>query len=329
MTDATERSPEPSGSREEDTDASPETASTPAGPSNSVAQAMSALAARTRSIGSSLRSQARRVFGGSGKAAARQGRRGFELSLRVARERAFPWLASTSAALREHSRPSVIKRDYHQGLLFVHEKLFDRQVEELSFVSSDRGKALSELKIGSITRLSGRDYKPTPRLVFRWAMESIPEQPSAYTFVDFGAGRGRVLLLASHLNFSRIVGVEFAEELHNDCEQNIAQYPRSLMKCREVECVHQDATLFELPDGPTIFYFFHPFDSKIMTEVLGRIAHSYDRNPRRLYLVCIDMPDRQPIEAQGIFRPFALPGLQGLKVSLLSPYSIDIYRTAT
>ncbi len=324
MTETTEHGLEPSGSYEKSADASPEKAAQPSGLSES-SGAKGAFAARLRAIAASLKS----ALGGGGQAAATQGRRGLDLSLRVARERAFPWFSRASALVREHTRPSVIKRDYHQGLLFVHEKLFDRQVEELTFVSSGDAKPLSDLKIGSITRLSGRDYKPTPRLVFRWAMESIPEQPSLYTFVDFGAGRGRALLMASHLNFNRIIGVEFAEELHSDCEMNIAQYPRSLMKCREVECVHQDATLFDLPDGPTIFYFFHPFDSKIMTEVLERIARSYDRSPRRLYLVCVDMPDREPIEAQGIFRPFALPGLQGLKMSLLSPYSIEIYRTAT
>lgn len=269
------------------------------------------------------------AFDRGGAATAEGGKKSMELSMHMARDKAFPWLARAVAGLREHTRPSVLKRDYRQALLLAHQKLFDRQVEDLTFVSSSKPTPLSDLKIGSITRLQGSDYKPTPRLVFRWAMEAIPEKPENYTFIDFGAGRGRVLLLASHLNFAKIIGVEFAEELHNDCEMNVAQYPRSLMKCRNIECVLDDATHYELPDSPTLFYFFRPFNDAIMAEVLDRIARSYDRSPRRIYLVCIDMPDNKAIENLGIFRRFNLPGMHGLRISLLSPYSVSIYRTAT
>jgi len=287
------------------------------------------LRSKGRRIAAFVRTRAGPAFNRGGEAAAKRGRQGIELSLNAARNHALPWLKRTGGAMREHARPSIIKRDYRAGLLFLHEKLFDRQVEELTFVSSNAAAPTGKLQMANLTRLKGPDYRPTPRLVFRWAMESIPEKPEDYAFVDFGAGRGRVLLLASHLNFARIVGVEFSEELHNDCEMNIAQYPRSLMKCRNVECVLQDAASFEFPDGPTIFYFFHPFDEKVMAEVLERIARSYDRNPRRIYLVCVDMPDGRAIEDLGIFGRFHLPGLKGLKVSAMSPYPINIYRTAT
>ena len=304
-----------------------------AGKKGAEQSALTRIAAGLQSSLGPLRAQLKATLGTAfdrgGAAAAKRGRQGLDLSLHVTRDQALPWLGRFGSAVREHIKPSVIKRDYHNALLWGHRNFLDRQVEDLTFVSSSTETPLNELKIGSITRLSGRDYKPTPRLVFRWAMESIPENPENYTFIDYGAGRGRVLLLASHLNFAKIIGVEFAEELHNDCEMNIAQYPRSLMKCRDIECVLQDATHFELSDSPTILYFFHPFDDAIMAEVLDRIARSYDRHPRRIYLVCVDMPDGGLIDTMGIFRRFQLPGLQGLKISLLSPYAINIYRTAT
>ena len=71
-------------------------------------------------------------------------------------------------------------------------------------------------------------------------MAAIDYDFSRLTFVDYGAGKGRVLLLASEHPFAAVGGIEFAEELHDDAVMNIAQYPRSRMKCRNVECVLED-----------------------------------------------------------------------------------------
>ena len=250
-----------------------------------------------------------------------------DMSMRLTRRRGIPWLDKQLRFLKEHTQPEVLVRDYRQALLLIHNKLLDRSVEELMFVRSDSPAALSGLKIRHLSRLSGRDYKPTPRLVLKWAIEALPESLDQFSFVDFGAGRGRVLMLASHFDFEKIVGVEFAEELHNDCEMNIAQYPRSLMKCRDVECVLDDAANFKIPDQPSVFYFFHPFEQKVMNDVLGRIAESYDRNPRRIYLICVDLPDPKRVEDWGVYRPVTLRGMDGLRLTLLSPYEVSIFRT--
>lgn len=266
-------------------------------------------------------------FQGAGNKLRGQGRNAADLSIQFTRRRGLPWLDNKLRFLKAHARPAVLLRDYRQALLLVHNKLLDRDVENLMFVRSDAPAALSGLKIRHLSRLSGRDYKPTPRLVFRWAIQSLPEALDRFTFVDFGAGRGRVLLLASHMNFEKVIGVEFAEELHNDCEMNIAQYPRSLMKCRDVECVLEDAANFKIPDEQAVFYFFYPFDKKIMGDVLARIAKSYDRNPRRLYLICVDLPNPKLVEDWGIYRPVSLRGLDSLRLTLLSPYDVTIFRT--
>jgi len=275
-----------------------------------------------RDLGGSLFESAGHTLRGQGQNAA-------EMSMQFTRRRGLPWLENQLRLFKEHGRPSVLLRDYRQFLLQIHTKLLDRKFENLMFVRSDALAALSGLKIRHLSRLSGRDYKPTPRLLFRWAINTLPEALDRFTFVDFGAGRGRVLLLASHKNFEKVVGVEFAEELHNDCEMNIAQFPRSLMKCRDVECVLDDAANFKIPEEQTVFYFFHPFDKKIMGDVLARIAESYDHNPRRLYLICVDLPDPKIVEDWGIFRRLTLRGLNGLKLTFLSPYEVTIFRTVS
>ena len=281
---------------------------------------------RVRSVSHWLSRQARRTAVRSqilARAGEQQAQRGAEL----VRTRVVPAAIDAAGRLRERLRPRVLKQDYRRLQLLVHRVLFDRSVETLLFASSKDRVPLNQLHIKSLTRLSGRDYRPTPRLVFEWAMEILPEPVKRFAFVDFGAGSGRVLLLASHREFEKVVGVEFAEELHDDCLMNIAQYPRSRMACRDVTCVLEDATHFDIPEQNCVLYFFNPFGENVLREVMVRVARSYDRNPRRIYLVCVDLAATSTIEEWQIFKRVPIERQLSLKIQAFSPYSIAVYRT--
>lgn len=48
--------------------------------------------------------------------------------------------------------------------------------------------------------------------------------PKRATFVDFGAGKGRVLLLAAQYGFARVIGVEFAADLSRIARAIVATF---------------------------------------------------------------------------------------------------------
>src|SRR5215831_4326085 len=56
-------------------------------------------------------------------------------------------------------------------------------------------------------------YEPTPIRTLHQMARHLPSDLTDFTFVDFGSGKGRTILHASRLNFTRIIGVEFAREL--------------------------------------------------------------------------------------------------------------------
>ncbi len=97
-----------------------------------------------------------------------------------------------------------------------------------------------------------------------------------------------MLLLAAEHPFQAVGGIEFAEELHDDAVMNIQQYPRSRMKCRNVECVLEDASQVGPPEGEAVHYFFNPFSPEVFAEVLNNIVVSYRKRPRRIYLILVD-----------------------------------------
>lgn len=75
-----------------------------------------------------------------------------------------------------------------------------------------------ELRLGINTRGSmsrdrlalpsdATDYTPTPYSAFFHAMQCVPKDLLAVTFLDYGAGKGRIVVLAArYFNFRRVVG---------------------------------------------------------------------------------------------------------------------------
>lgn len=238
-----------------------------------------------------------------------------------------PKLRRSGAWVAGHLNPRLWLADYRRLLTLIHRWGPDRKVERLCFVPSSKHAPLSILRVPHRLRETGHDYRPSPKRVFEWAIEVIPEPIKRFEFVDYGAGRGRVLLLASHHPFERITGAEIAEELHRDCVLNIAQYPRSLMKCREIDCEHLSALRLNVPYSDTVFYLNNPFDRSMLERVIDRVVRSYKQEPRRFYVIAIDIQDEDVFEDTGIFEKVQAPWQLRTKIALLSPYTIKVYRT--
>ncbi len=243
------------------------------------------------------------------------------------RDNVLPEIERTGAKLKEHARPEQMKKDYRDVLLWLHERVLDPPKEQLFFVPTKDPVALAGLTVRGGNKAHGHDYRPSPCQLFQWTLAAIDYDFSRLTFVDHGAGQGRVLLLASEHPFAAIGGIEFASELHDNAVMNIAQYPRSRMQCRNVECVLEDASQVGPPDGEAIHYFFNPFSREVFAEVLHNLVVSYRKKPRRLYLILVDPVATDLVDDSGVFQRMELPLQERLKVQLLSPYEVAIYRS--
>lgn len=255
------------------------------------------------------------------------GKLGFAKAAKVGRETVLPELGRASARLRERTRPERLKQDWREFLLWWHANVGDKGTEKLFFRPTAPAVPLADLDVKGDNRAHGHDYKPSPKLVFDWALAGVPEDFSSFSFVDYGAGKGRVLLLAAQHPFTAVGGIEFAAELHDDATMNIAQFPRSRMKCRNVECALEDAANLGPLSGRAIHYFFNAFSAHVFAEVLSGIVASYREHPRRLYLILIDQEGGELAEESGVFKRVELPVAERLKAKLFSPYEIAIYRS--
>jgi hypothetical protein len=252
---------------------------------------------------------------------------GLARAVEIGRENVLPEIERTGVKLKERTRPDRLRHDYREYLLMLHERVLDPPIESLFFRPTKDPVALADLTVRGNNREYGHDYRPTPCSLFEWTVSALNYDLSRLTFVDHGAGKGRVLLLASQHPFHAIGGIEFAEELHDDATMNIAQFPRSRMKCRNVECVLDDASQVGPPDGESVHYFFNPFSREVFAEVLNNLVVSYRNRPRRLYLILVEPIAPDLIDHSGVFQRLQPPLVERMKVRLFSPYEVALYRS--
>jgi SAM-dependent methyltransferase len=121
------------------------------------------------------------------------------------------------------------------------------------------------------------------------------------TFVDFGCGAGRALIIAARRGFGHVVGIECADALSETCQRNLAVAWRRF-DLRGKYTVHRaDATTFTVPDDSTVWLWFNPFDPTSARLVAERLNESLVRRPRKGWLlyahpVQIEVPIRLGFE---------------------------------
>ncbi len=122
-----------------------------------------------------------------------------------------------------------------------------------------------------------------------------------YTFVDYGCGKGRVLLMASEYPFRSIVGIECAPQLAAVARQNIARYNSPTQSCRDISVVVGNAAEFAPPAGPSIYFLYNPFDDVILAPTLARIAERAVA-ARPDFMIYVDPVFRACVERTGDWR---------------------------
>ena len=140
----------------------------------------------------------------------------------------------------------------------------------------ERDGQLDEVRTGP----ENLSYAAVPYRRFRKLLRMAQLDRSQDVFLDFGAGKGRVLLAAATSGFRRVVGVEVSSEL--------ASIARRYVRGRaNIEIVEADASVFPIPTDAGVFFFYNPFFGTVLDRVLENIRLSIKEQPRRVSLLCV------------------------------------------
>jgi hypothetical protein len=143
-----------------------------------------------------------------------------------------------------------------------------------------------------------KPYAPIPYRSFFAVMRRVEISPHDEVFLDYGAGRGRAMVLAARLPFRRVLGVEIAPDLVETARRNFRRCAGRL-RCRDLQIVAGDAASYGCPDDVTVIHFFDPFAGIILEQVIENIRASLRRAPRRLTILFADPNHFDPLARAG------------------------------
>ena len=136
-------------------------------------------------------------------------------------------------------------------------------------------------------------------------------------FVDFGCGKGRALVVATHYGFSKLTGIDFAAALCEVARKNI-QDIQSRFPLTQFNIVCDDAANYKVKADDNIFFFFNPFDETVMLEVAKNILKSLRESYRDIFIVYLNPVHKEIFLSAGFTEDYHLQKLEYLELSILS-----------
>jgi hypothetical protein len=140
-------------------------------------------------------------------------------------------------------------------------------------------------------------YRVTWERLIRPAIEQLGIDYSRYTFVDYGAGKGKAMFVAADYPFERVVGIEYAPHLHEIARQNCESFQSATQKCFRLEAVCGDALNYQLPPGPVVCFMCNPFDEATLRSVFNIWRERFDAGEGDIRILYLNMRDVREVEA--------------------------------
>ncbi len=137
------------------------------------------------------------------------------------------------------------------------------------------------------------------------------------SFVDFGCGKGRALIVAAHYGIKTITGIDFAQALCNVAEKNI-QITKQLFPSVNFEIICDDVVNYSIKKDQNVFFFFNPFDQVIMLRIVKNILASLKENERKIYVMYANPVNKEIFLSAGFTEVFYVKKLEYLELSILS-----------
>lgn len=163
-------------------------------------------------------------------------------------------------------------------------RVFDRKYG----VETDQIVAVQDLDCATNIKQHAVCYQASKISLLKNILDQVSVECEDFTFIDFGSGKGRALMLAATYGFKRIIGVEVSAKLHKFAQENLSRYREKTRSSQNFELHSMDARHFPIPlENNTLFYFYNPFDSAVMATVLTNIEKSLTKNHREIFVVYV------------------------------------------
>jgi SAM-dependent methyltransferase len=161
------------------------------------------------------------------------------------------------------------------------------EFDERFQLDTERIEEIGSLDIDSPNAKYAVRYQPSPPNVLGNLLPRLGICYRDFAFIDFGSGKGRVLLIASEFGFSKVIGIEFSPELVKAAHENITAFERLGSKKSDIEVILGDVCEYEIPAMRLVCYFYNPFQRPVMAHVVNKLTASIQAHRRDVYVIYV------------------------------------------
>ena len=118
------------------------------------------------------------------------------------------------------------------------------------------------------------------------------------TFIDFGAGMGRAVLLASEFRFRAVIGVELHPALVRISRRNMALWRGGGRAVAPMRMACRDVTELPLPEGPCVAFLFNPFGAPVLRRLLRGWSRTFAVREGKLDILYVNNEQESVIKRE-------------------------------
>lgn len=166
------------------------------------------------------------------------------------------------------------------------DQAFDRQWG----TDTSRQIGMNALDFPVALKNSSNHYQASGAHVLDEAVALAGIVPAGYVFIDYGCGKGRVVLLAAAKPFERAIGVEYSELLTDIARANSAIFLEGGGAKVTPEFWQGNAADYTPPAGALFCYLYNAFGAEILHGCLDRLEAAKAQDPSRPILLAYINP---------------------------------------
>jgi 16S rRNA G966 N2-methylase RsmD len=160
-------------------------------------------------------------------------------------------------------------------------------------------------------------YQGTNYFLIEKAFSFLKKENANFHLVDFGSGKGRIMVVAAYYGFKKITGVDFSQSLCNEAEINIEKI-KPLFPSVDFKIICDDAVNYSIKNEDTVFFFFNPFDEVVMLQVVKNILASLKRKSGKIYIVYVNPLHKEIFLSAGFEEEYYFKKMEYLEFVILS-----------
>lgn len=154
-------------------------------------------------------------------------------------------------------------------------------------------------------------YAPSRSGGFRQLLKS-QQIPNDLAFVDYGAGKGKAMIMALDFGFQIVRGIEISRNLYEIAIQNLNSMKKVDQRAdQDIEVILGDMTEYQPKQNDGVFYFYDPAPMEVVAKCLVNIFSSLKSHPRNAWIIYhnnlissseIEKQMTELVEYQGVFK---------------------------